>query len=154
MQAYSFRDLQAFAAALYGGRPLLLTPYAYTVTFSSIAQGATSTQSLSITANADFILTGLNYRAGTGSAQTVSNKTAAFARVLITDSGTNEQFTNSGVDLENYCTNGYGGRDLPFPRLIQGRTALNIQMTSYAPTAETYAIDLMLEGVLVRTTGQ
>ncbi|MGV0999705.1 MAG: hypothetical protein ACOYBQ_10295 [Fluviibacter sp.] len=155
MQRYSFLDLQAYASALYGGRPLLMVPYAYNVTFTALAQGATQPQSLSITANADFILTGLKYRAQIGAAQTVSNKTAAFVRVLIVDSGSNEQFTNAAIDLENYSTNGGDSRDLPYPRFIQGRTALSFQATNYAPTAETYTtLDLMLEGVLVRALSQ
>lgn len=151
MQRYSFLDLQAFASAIYNGRQLLMVPYAYNVTVLALAQNGVSNQSLSITANADFILTGMKYRAQIGAAQTVSNKTAAFVRVLITDSGSNEQFTNAAVDLENYSTNGGDSRDLPFPRFIQGRTALTMQFTNYAPTAETYtSIDFMLEGVLVR----
>ena len=154
MQRYSFLDIQSFASQIYGGKPLLMVPYAYTVTFTALAPGAQQSQSLSITANADFILTALRYRASIGTAQNVSTKTAAYARVLITDSGSNEQFTNAAVDLENYSTNGGDSRDLPFPRFLQGRTALTFQMTNYAPTAETYStIDLFLEGVLVRAVG-
>lgn len=154
MNRYSFLDLQAFASGIYGGKPLLIVPYAYNVTVLALAQNAQASASLSITANADFILTGLKYRAQIGAAQTVSTKTAAFVRMLITDSGSNEQFTNAAVDLENYSTNGGDSRDLPFPRFIQGRTALSFQFTNYAPTAETYtSIDVMLEGVLVRSVG-
>lgn len=156
MQRYSFLDLQAFAATIYknaiqAGQLPVLTPYGYTVTVTSLAAAATSTQSLSITANSDFILTGMKYRASiAAAAQTVSNKTAACVRVLITNSGTNEQFTNSAVDLENYSTNGGDSRDLPYPLFIQGRTALSLTFTSYA-AAETYApLDFYLEGVLVR----
>lgn len=155
-QRYSFLDLQALAAQWYqnsmrSGQVPVLTPYGYNVTVTSLAAAATSTQSLSITANADFILTGIRYRAMiAAAAQTVSNKTAAAVRLLITDTGTNEQFTNSAIDLENYSTNGGDARDLPYPRLIQGRTALSLQFTSFA-AAETYApLDLYLEGVLVR----
>lgn len=156
MQRYSFLDLQAFAAQMYrgaasGGQAVVLTPYGYTVTVTSLAAAAVSSQSLSITANADFILTGMRYHATiAAAAQTVSTKTVACVRVLITDSGTNEQFTNQAVDLENYSTNGGDSRDLPYPRFIQGRTALSLQFTSYA-AAETYApLDFYLEGVLCR----
>jgi hypothetical protein len=150
---YSLLDLQAFANQLYGGRPIVLVPYGYTVTFTSLAPAATATQQLSITANADFICTGLKYRAGIGTAETVSNKTAAYVRVLITDSGTNEQFTNAAVDIENYATNGasqVGG--FPYPRFISGRTALTITATNFSgAVAQTYTFDLYFEGVLVRT---
>jgi hypothetical protein len=158
MQRYSFLDIQAFVAQLYRdpasgqGINVTLVPYGYTSTFLDLAQGQTLTNSLNITANADFVLTGLKYRAGTETMQTVSDKTAAFVRVLLTDSGSNEQFTNQAVDVENYSTNGGDSRDLPYPRLIQGRTSLTIQATNYSPdTGETYTtLDLYLEGVLVR----
>jgi hypothetical protein len=152
MNRYSFLDVQAFAAQIYGaGKNLSIVPYGYTTTFSALAQNATATNSLNITANADFILLELLHRAQIGAAQTVSTKTAPYVRVLITDSGTNEQFTNAAVDLENYSQNGVGSRSLPFPRFIQGRTALSIQATNYAPTAETYTtVDVFLSGVLVR----
>lgn len=150
---YSLLDLQAFANQLYGGRPIVLVPYGYTVTFTALAPAATATQQLSITANADFICTGLKYRANVGTAETVSNKTAAYVRILITDSGTNEQFTNAAVDIENYATNGasqVGG--FPYPRFISGRTALTITATNFSgAVAQTYNFDLFFEGVLVRT---
>jgi|688.fasta_scaffold35517_10 hypothetical protein len=150
---YGLLELQAFANQIYGGRPLVMVPYGYALTFSALAQNATQTQQLSITANADFILTGLKYRASIGAAETVSNKTAAFVRILITDSGTNEQFTSGPVDLENYATNGasqVGG--LPYPRFISGRTALTVTATNFSPGGgQTYLLDLFLEGLLVRT---
>jgi hypothetical protein len=150
---YGLLELQAFANQIYGGRPLVMVPYGYALTFSALAQNTTQTQQISITANADFILTGLKYRASVGSSETVSNKTAAFVRLLITDSGTNEQFTSGPVDLENYATNGasqVGG--LPYPRFISGRTALTVTATNFSPGGgQTYLLDLFLEGLLVRT---
>ena len=152
-QHYSLLEIQAFANQIYGGRPLIIVPYGYSLTFTSLAQNATATQQLSITANADFILTGIMYRASIGSAETVSNKTAAFVRMLVTDSGTNEQFTNAPVDIENYATNGasqVGG--FPYPRFISGRTALTVTATNFSgAVAQTYSFDLYFEGVLVRT---
>lgn len=150
---YGLLELQAFANQIYGGRPLVMVPYGYALTFSALAQNTTQTQQISITANADFILTGLKYRASIGNAETVSSKTAAFVRLLITDSGTNEQFTSGPVDLENYATNGasqVGG--LPYPRFISGRTALTVTATNFSPGGgQTYLLDLFLEGLLVRT---
>jgi hypothetical protein len=150
MNTFSFQDLRQFASEIYQGRPVVMTPYGYTVTFTGLAQNAQASQQLSITANADFILTEICYRPAIGAAQTVSNKTAAFVRLLITDSGTNEQYTNSAVDLENFATNGGIGRVLPYPRWIGGRTSLTFQAFNYAPTAETYTFDVYLSGVLVR----
>lgn len=151
---YSFLDIQAFASSLYGGQRLTLVPYAYTVTFLALAQATQATQQLAITANADFILVGFKHRAQIGAAQVIQTKTAPFVRLLVTDSGSNQQFTNSAIDLENYSENGWGDKELPFPRFIQGRTALTIQATNYAPTAETYtSLDVVLNGVLVYKMG-
>jgi hypothetical protein len=149
---FSLAEIQSFAAQIYGGRPLVLVPYMYPLTFTGLAPAATATQQLSITANADFILTSIKYRASiAAAAETISTKVAAFVRMLVTDSGTNEQFTSSAVDLENYATNGASmAGALPFPRFISGRTALTVTCTNFSP-AQTYLLDIGFEGVLVRT---
>jgi hypothetical protein len=150
-ESYSIAELEAFAARYYQGRALLMTPYGYNVSFSSIAPGATVSQVVSISANADFIITGFHHRASVAAAgQTVSNKTAPLVRVLITDSGSNEQFTNSAVDLENYSTNGNIINKLDYPRIISGRSTLTVQMTSYEASATIAPLDFFMEGVLVR----
>jgi hypothetical protein len=149
-ESYSISDIESFASKFYQGRPLLLTPYAYVLTFSSLAAGASATQTLNITANADFIFTMMHHRANVAAAgQTVSNKTAPLARILITDSGTNEQFTNAAIDLENYSTNGNIINNLPYPRIVSGRSTLTVQLTSYEASA-TLNIDLGFQGLLVR----
>jgi hypothetical protein len=70
-------------------------------------------------------------------------------RILITDSGTNEQFTNAAIDLENYSTNGNIINELPYPRIVSGRSTLTVQLTSYE-ASQTLNIDLSFEGLLVR----
>lgn len=155
MNNFSYRDVEAFAAKIYKGIPLLLKPYGYTVNFLALAQNAQATTPLAITANADFILMSVAYRAQIGAVQTVSSKTAAFVRMLLTDSGSNEQFTNSAIDLENYCTSGGAPRLLPYPRWIGGKSALTVSVTNYAPTAEVYtSLDIYFEGVLVYALSQ
>lgn len=149
---YSVMELQAFANQIYGGRPLVLTPYGYTVTFSGITASASQTQTLSITANADFILTQIKSRTSDGTLQTISNKNAPYYRLLIVDSGTNEQFTNSAVDTENFTTNGNTQQGLlPYPRFIAGRTSLTLTLNEYRGVAATQNIDVYLEGLLCRT---
>ena len=153
MNGYSILEIQAFVNQLYGGRPVIITPYGYTVTFTDMTAGATQSQSLSITANADFVLTAIKARTSDATLQTVSNKNAPYYRLLIVDSGSNEQFTNSPVDIENYSGNGNsnGNGRLPYPRFIGGRTALSLTLTSYTATAGTASCDVFLEGVLCRT---
>jgi len=149
-QSYSLDQLNEFASRFYGGKPLLLVPYAYNTTFSSLTAGASQTNIINITANADFIATGFHHRANVAAgAQNVSTKVAPLVRMLVTDSGSNEQFTNVAVDLENYSTNGNIINSLPYPRIISGRSSLTIALTSYE-ASNTLNIDIMLEGVLVR----
>ena len=73
---YGIGEIEAYASKFYQGRPLLLTPYGYNLTFSSLTAGSSASQTLNITANADFIMVGLHHRANVAAAgQTVSNKT-------------------------------------------------------------------------------
>jgi hypothetical protein len=148
--SYSISDIESYASKFYQGRPLLLTPYSYVLTFSSLTAGSSQTQTLSITANADFILLQLHHHANVaGAAQTVANKTAPLATILVTDSGTNEQFTNAAIDLESYSTNGNIINNLTYPRIVSGRSTLTVQVTSYE-ASQTNNILLSFDGVLVR----
>ena len=148
--SYSISDIEAYASKFYQGRPLLLTPYSYVLTFSALAAGTSQTQTLSITANADFIFLQMHHHANVGNAaQTVNNKTAPLVTILVTDSGTNEQFTNAAIDLESYSTNGNIINNLPYPRIVSGRSTLTVAMTSYEAT-NTLNIYLSFDGVLVR----
>jgi hypothetical protein len=160
---YSISETQSFLGQVFGNwvsdgqggqtwqvPKLTIYPFGYNITFTGLAQGTTQTSILTITANADFVMFGSSYRANIAAAQNGSTKTAAFVRMLITDSGTNEQFTSAAVDLENYCTNSGDDRPLSYPRFVAGKSTLTIQVTNYAPTAETYALDLFFDGVLVR----
>jgi hypothetical protein len=152
---YSLEDLEAFCARFYQGFDLLITPYGYNTTWTAIAAAAQQTQNVSIAANADFIMLGLRHHFGVADtvAYSVSSKPAPFLRLLITDTGSAEQFTAQAVDLENYSTNGVGERALPYPRIVAGRTALQMTLTNWAPAAETYTGDIFLNGVLVRAYG-
>ena len=155
-QSYSIADIESFASKFYQGRALLLTPYGYNTSFTALAPAATLSTTVNIAANADFIVLALHHRATgtTATNQTVSTKTAPLVRVLVTDSGSNEQFTNSAVDLENYSTNGNIINSLTYPRIVSGRSTLTVQVTNY-DTAVTYAtLDIYFEGVLVRAYSQ
>lgn len=154
---FSATEIDNFLRTIYGASRLNVIPYGYTVTFTALAQNAQQTGVLNITGNADFVLTNIRARAQIGAAQNVSTVTAPFVRLLITDSGSNENFTNAAVDLVNWASMSFStAGSLPYPRFIAGRTALTLAATNYAPTAETYtSIDVFLEGVLVRAfTGQ
>jgi hypothetical protein len=148
--SYSIADIEAFASRFYQGRALLITPYAYTITFAALTAATTASQVINIAANADFMALMFHHRATVaGAAQTVSNKVAPLVRILVTDSGSNEQFTNAAVDIENYSTNGNIVNDLPYPRIVSGRSTLTVQVTSYEASVS-LNLDVSIEGVLVR----
>ena len=147
---FTYSELEAYCSKFYQGRRLLITPYAYVLTFSALAAAGSATQTLSIAANADFVLTHIHYHANVAAAgQTVATKTVALARMLVTDSGSNEQFTSAAVDLENYAANSFALNSLDYPRIISGRSTLTVQMSNY-DAAQTYNIDVSFSGVLVR----
>ena len=148
--SYSIADIEAFASRFYQGRALLITPYAYTITFAALTAASTQSQVINIAANADFMALMFHHRATvSGAAQTVSNKVAPLVRILVTDSGSNEQFTNAAVDIENYSTNGNIVNDLPYPRIVSGRSTLTVQVSSYEASVS-LNLDVSIEGVLVR----
>lgn len=143
--------LERFLSRFYEGKELTIVPFAYSAVFVALAPAATQNQIITIAANADFCLLSIHYKAWLAATQTVSTKQTAYCRLLITDTGSSESFTNTAVDLENYCQNDAKPNALPYPRLIGGLTSLNLQLTNYAPLAETYAgIEIFLEGVRVR----
>lgn len=154
---YSIADLESYISRFYQGRPLLITPYAYNLTYtaSQLAAGATFSQVINIAANADFVATGFHYRsfATTATSQTNATEDQPFIRILVTDSGSNEQFTNSAIDITNYATGQNFKQPLPYPRIVSGRSSLTVQLTNYSSNTP-YGIDVSIEGVLVRAYAQ
>lgn len=154
---YSIADLESYISRFYQGRPLLITPYAYSLTYTAaqLTAGATVSQVINIAANADFVAVGFNYRsfAATATTQTNATEDQPFVRILVTDSGSNEQFTNSAVDITNYATGQNFLQSLPYPRIVSGRSTLTVQATNYSSNTA-YGLDLSVSGVLVRAYAQ
>lgn len=148
---FSISDVEAFISRFYGGARLLITPYGYNTIFTDLANASSQTNIINIAANADFVLLGLRHRvlAEGLAATTVSAKLAPAVRILLSDSGSNEQFTNTAVDLENYSSNGGYVQPLPYPRILSGRSTTTVEATNYGST-DYATLDLFLSGVLVR----
>lgn len=151
MSPRNWSEIEAFVSRFYEGRRVLITPYGYSATFTAVTQNATQTQNINIAANADFILIGLRHRMWLAAAgQTVSTKNTPIGRVLLIDSGSNEQFTQQPTQLDNYSTNDAKIVELPYPRILAGRTTLTVQYTNSSPAAESQNIEIFLNGVQVR----
>jgi hypothetical protein len=152
-------ELQAFINATYAADPRtanarkVVVPKKYGVTFTAIAVGVTSTQQIQISANGDFFLRAIYFRASlAGAAQTVSTVPIPNVRALFTDSGSDEQWSNQAIDLSSWAdTAGSGGHDMDmaFPRVISGRSTITVQLTSFE-AANTPVIDLTLDGVICK----
>ena len=153
-ESFSISDIEQFASRFYGGRPLLLVPYAYNTTFTTLTFGTTQTNTVNITANADFILTQFHHRAivDLTAVQTSATKNAPYVTMLVTDSGTNEQYTNNAVDLESYSTNGNIVNLLEYPRIVAGRSTLTVQVSNFGTAAAVSLarLEIQMHGVLVR----
>lgn len=152
MQPYS--EIEAFVSRFYPNRRLLLTPYAYPLQFTAtqLVAGGNATQPLNISANADFCLIGIGYHANlAGAAQTAATKVVMNGRILVTDTGSNEQFTQGATDLETLSqnANSNGAGNLPYPRMIGGRSVLQVQVFN-DEAANAYILNLAFFGVLVR----
>lgn len=165
MSKYTISEIEGFVSRYYvvqGAdgrpvpRPVSIVPYAYQAEFTALTAALVQTQIINIAANADFIALGMRTRAGVGTGVGINISTIAvpFARLLITDTGTNEQFTNTAVDLQNYAPGGPWEFELPYPRIVSGRSTLSCVVTCYAPAAETVTtLELSIYGVLVRAYG-
>jgi hypothetical protein len=149
---HTYKEIADFCTAIYGGRRLLIVPYVYEAEFLDVAAGSTNTQNLVITANADFVLTDLRCNAYFNAASIPYSSEALipYANVQITDSGTNENFVDTPVDIANYAAIASSDRALDYPRFIQGRTNLAVVLSSFALAGSVGRINLAFNGVLVR----
>lgn len=154
-QQFSIADIETFCARFYtrtdGTVPrLTIAPYVYNKTFTNLSAAQSQTLILQMQANADFMCLGLQVRANIGAAQDVATITAPFLRALISDTGSNEQWMNEGIDLVNYGTVQAYENAFYYPRIVAGRSSLSITLTSYTPVDETYDVDLAFKGVRVQ----
>ena len=149
------REIAEYVQTLYPpGVKTSVVPYSYTVSFTDLntTTRSTLTQQIPITANADFVHVSSNYRANIAqAAQTVNGIVVPLIRILITDSGTNEQFMNAATDITAYCSS-FAGQyrdDHSYPRVISGRSSLTVTVTNYE-ASNAYYLDFIMSGVLVR----
>lgn len=126
-----------------------IQPYAYRVNFAALAAGATQNGVLAANANSDFILLSPRFRAAIDDA---NNDVNPLIRVLLTDTGSSVQLSDQQVDLSTmfarYSLS--GNPDFVYPRIIAGRSSLQIQVTNYSPALVYRTLELTFMGVLVQ----
>lgn len=155
MDGFSIADIEEFAALMYSANPddLYLVPYVYPITFQSLAPNTTQSGIITLSANADFIATGMRHFATSSniSEPNVLSKVSGEIRCLITDTSSGDQFTNGASILENYSANGMGEKLFEFPRLLAGRGALSVQVSTFGQMQTFDLLQVALHGVLVRS---
>lgn len=150
---HTYKEIAEFCASIYQGRNLLIVPYNFQISFLNVAPGSLQELPLSITANADFVLTEIQCNAAPQADQSLSVQGAVVpaATIQFIDSGTNEQFFDTPSAINNCASVGPNFRSLDYPRFIQGRTTLRTVLQSFYTGATTFPrIDISLNGVLVR----
>lgn len=154
---FSISDLDRYVDEMYSGRQMFLVPYSYRALFTAVLPLSTPNVIIEISANADFIALGLTHNSlSTEPEAAILDKSTPNCRVLLTDTGSGDPFTDRAVALQNYSQNGITPKMFPFPRFLQGRSAVNVQLTNISAAVTYQRIDLNLHGVLVRawTGGQ
>lgn len=120
-----------------------LVPFAYPIAYSTaVAAGSFADGFVNILANADFCCTEI-WVQGSGT---------SLIRLMIVDSGSNERYMQNPVQALNY---GMGLSDrvncLPYPRIIAGKTNLQVTLYNYDSTAGFDNPSVVFEGMSIYT---
>lgn len=161
-QVDNYNSIEAFVRRVYNphGDPQLdaklsIQPYAYRCSFAAVAPGASPQTVINIAANADFVLTAPRFHAVIDAAGAANHDNSPLIRVLLTDTGSQENLMSEAVDLLSYFGHPETAEfQLQYPRIISGRSGLAVQINNYSnilTAPETYIlVELTFAGVLVR----
>lgn len=113
--------------------------FAYTFNVSSIANGATSTATINIQADANFICEKVSCFADiSGEVQTVESQVVPLVTVMLTDSGSGRSLFNAALPIASICGPNLAGENLPFGRCFSANSNISAVFTNYS-NATTYA---------------
>jgi hypothetical protein len=121
------------------GRKFLMDYFVYATNDVDIAAGATSTQTLQIDSECDFIVTKMSYFCDVaGAALTDSTRQLPLVNCLITDSGSGRNLFNRALPLPLIC----GVEGLPYNltngRLFRGNSIITFALNNFS-AATNYA---------------
>ena len=121
--------------------------YTYTFTFSGLAPSLSATQTQNVQADADFDWIKGTFQADIGGAvQTDSSRSIPLVTVLILDTASGYQLSNSAIPLETIFGIGRSPFILPAPYRFKRAGTISITLANYS-AASTYNIRLCLTGV-------
>lgn len=108
--------------------------YIYTSDFTSIASGASSTNTINIQADSNFRWEKATYIAADATALTeltISTRIWPLATIMITDTGSGRQLMDSAVPIPNL----FGTGEIPFilqqPKIFSARSTITLTITNF-----------------------
>ena len=120
--------------------------YAYTVSFTALASGASATGSINIEADSSFVAVKLSYSADiAAAAQTDSSRVIPLVTLQLTDTGSGRNLINQATPIPNLFGTGQIPFILPIAREFKANSTLNFAVTNY-DAASTYNLYLTLSG--------
>lgn len=121
--------------------------YIYTARVQNLAPGVSSTQTINIEADANFVAVKMAYMADiAGAAQTNDSRVLPLVRVQIRDSGSGRSLQNIPVPINSVAGQGELPFVLPIPREFSANASINFSFENYS-VATTYAnVELSLIG--------
>lgn len=119
--------------------------FTYSVEFLSLAPGTSSTQSILIQADSDFIWQKAAYFADTDSDFTLDTMPVPRCSVAITDSGSNRLLMDRAVPVPSIFGRGELPFILPKERIFLARTQILVQVSNFSSTS-TYNLRLAFIG--------
>lgn len=121
--------------------------FTYSINFAALANGATASNQIAISADADFVVQKMSYFATlAGAPQTDSSRVVPLATVQITDSGSGRNLQNEGVFINSIFGQGELPFMLPVPRVFSANSNIKFTVTNVS-AADTYeSLQLSLIG--------
>lgn len=151
------QDLVSYVLMLYGKGPqsigkVRIQPYAFTARFDAFAPGAANaqTQQFQVNANGDFLWTQFSYQcfANPIVASTAATDIVPPVRIQMSDGSTGQNYFDRALYLPAIAGLRTQPNEMPYPRLIQGASTVNVNATNL-DNAATFNLELLFEGVLI-----
>lgn len=128
--------------------------FSYSILFTNLAAGGSSSGNINIQADSDFKIQKLTYFASdnSNSSQTDGTRVIPLVTVLLTDSSSGRQLQDSAQPISNLFGTGEIPFILPTPKIFQSRSTLTVQVNNFDALL-TYNIRLSFIGAKMYRQG-
>lgn len=136
-----------FQTVEINGQKYTLDYYAYSATFTALANGANQTKLINIESDSDFVVEKIAYMADIGGAvQTDSSRVIPLVNLAINDSGSGRNLQNEPVALSAIAGIGELPFMLPKPRIFRANSTINLTLSNYSAATTYDNIQIVLIG--------